>query len=268
MSGNTVFRNNRGYSAGLALVIVMALVLTPADLFSIEIEKSIQRDEPEKTDRPNLTGTWSFNRDQSDDLREKMSEARQGRRRGGGGGGRGGRSGGGMPGGRGGGVPGGGGGGRMPDGGWPGGGGERQQGRQDREGRRGGLMFEYLRPAQSMVIRHDEPEIFITKDERIIHERFTDGRKEERDAGDGSTAKVRTRWKKGKLVTVIETERVGKIIESYELDRENNQLVVIVRVENPRMGAVKVRYVYDADPPTVDPSAEEAGAQAPDDPAH
>ena len=274
MSGYIVFRNYRGYSAGLALVIGMALTLTPADLFSIEIEKSIQRDEPEKTDRPNLTGTWSFNRDASDDLREKMREARQGRRRGGGGGGRGGRSGGGMPGGRGGGVPGGGGGGggggRMPDGGWPGGGGgERPRDRDgDREGRRGGLMFEYLRPAQSMVIRHDEPEIFITKDERIIHERFTDGRKEERDAGDGSTAQVRTRWKKDKLVTVIETERAGKIIESYELDRENNQLVVIVRVENPRMGAVKVRYVYDADPPTVDPPAEEAGAQAPDDPAH
>ena len=116
-------------------------------------------------------------------------------------------------------------------------------------------MFEYLRPAQSMVIRHDEPEIFIIKDEQIIHERFTDGRKEERDAGDGSTAKVKTRWKKRRLVTEIKTERAGKVTESYELDQEKNRLIVTVRIESRRMGVLKVRYVYDADAPPQEPAA-------------
>ena len=236
-----MFRNFCKYSASLAVAI--ALTLTPADLIS--------------DDKPNLTGTWSFNRDESDDLREKMRESRQGRQQ------RRSRGGGGMPGGRGGGYPGGGGGGRFPDGGWPGGGGERQR---DREGRRGGLMFDYLRPAQSMVIRHDEPEIFITKDEQIFHERFTDGRKEERDAGDGSTAEVKTRWKKRKLVTEIKTERGGKIIESYELDREKNRLILTVRIENPRMGALKVRYVYDADTPPSEPMATDPAAEEGKDP--
>ena len=127
-------------------------------------------------------------------------------------------------------------------------------------------MFEYLRPAQSMVIRHDEPEIFIIKDEQIIHERFTDGRREELDAGDGSTAKVKTRWKKRKLVTEIETERAGKVIESYELDSEKNRLIVTVRVENPRMGALKVRYVYDADTPSSEPMATDPAAEEAEDP--
>ena len=275
---NTVSRNPRRYFSGVALVIGLALFLTPTDLFSGDRNKG----DKGKGEKPNLTGTWSFNPDGSDDLREKMREARQGRQRGGrgGGGGRGGRggSGGGYPGGggrggSGGGYPGGGGSGgggtRMPDGGWPGGGGsdgDRQrdrQGNEGREGRRGGLMFDYLRPAQEIVIRHDEPEIFITKDERIIHERFTDGRKEERDSGDGSTVEVTTRWKKRKLVTAIVSERAGKIIEAYELDPEKNQLVVTVRIENRRMGTVKVRYVYDADTPSSEPVTPDSPAEDP-----
>ena len=251
MFRDTVSMNTRRHFSTFTLVIGLALTLTPADLFSGDKDKG---------DKPNLTGSWSINPDQSDDLREKMREARQGRRRGGSGGGRGGRGGsggGGMPGGRGGGVPGGGG--RMPDGGWPGGGGgDRPRDRGgDREGRRGGLIFDYLRPAQSIVIRHDEPEIFITKDERIIHERFTDGRRERRDTDDGSTVEVRTRWKKRRIVTVIETERAGKIIESYELVQGNEQMVVTVRIEGGRMGGLKVRYVYDADP-TAEPATEKS----------
>ncbi len=106
------------------------------------------------------------------------------------------------------------------------------------------------------MIRHDDPEIFITKDEEIIHERFTDGRKEERDAGDGATAEVKTRWKKRKIVTEIKTGRAGKIIESYELDPEKNQLILTVRIESGRMGKLKVRYVYDAVSSSSDPVAE------------
>ncbi len=107
-------------------------------------------------------------------------------------------------------------------------------------------MLDYLRPAESLMIRHAEPELFITKDELVLHDRFTDGRKVERDAGDGTTVQVKTRWKKRKVVTEIKTESNGKITETYELEPEKNRLRLTVRIENSRMGDLEVQYLYDA----------------------
>lgn len=215
------------------LGLAFALTFQPAELLS--------------DDKPNLTGTWKLNRDESDDFREKMREQMQNRRQRGGGG-----RGGSVPGGRGGGWPGGGGGGR--GGSPPGGGGRQPQG--DRDGRRGRLIFDYLRPAESLMIRHDEPELFITKDEQVIHERFTDGRKQEREAVDGTTIQVKTRWKKHKVVTEIKTENTGKITETYELEPEKNRLRLTVRIENSRMGDLEVQYLYDAVAVSPEPKSE------------
>lgn len=222
---------------------VRAAAIVPVLAFLLAAPPARSDDKPQQ-DKPNLSGTWRLNPEKSDDPREKMRDLFRG-----GGGGRGGPGGGGFgrggPGGRGGGRGGGGygGGGR----GGPGGGGPGAE----RGGGRG--MFEAMNAGlDSLRIRHEDPVLHVAYADEREDTFYTDGRKVRRESDRGG-AEIEARWKDGRVVVEEKGGGGGKILRTFELSPGHDRLYLTTRIDNPRLGAVTVRRVYDADveaPPT------------------
>ena len=167
-----------------------------------------------------LSGTWSLNRELSDDPREKMREARES---GGGGPGRGGgfrghRRGGGAGGLR----------GRRRDG-------DAEGGSADSE--------DMTHAFEKLFIVHRDPELRITDGFGREHVLYTDDRRieEERSAG---TVKIRARWKDGHVVVTTTPEHGSKIIETYAVTADGSVLTVTTSIEG-RGREISFRRVYD-----------------------
>jgi len=171
----------------------------------------------------NLAGTWKLNRDDSDDLRKKLQQARGGGR------------------GQGGGHPGGG-----MGGGWPGGGGyggRRMGGRESEEERQ--KMQIFLEPAQELTIAQKEPEIDITDDSERRFTVFTDGRKVEKSK-DASKQQFDAKWDEYRLVMEGKDPRGNKYERSYEVLAGNQQLRETLFLKLGRNNTeVSIRYIYD-----------------------
>lgn len=168
----------------------------------------------------NLSGTWSLNRELSDDPREKMREAREsGGGPGRGGGFRGHRGGGGPAGLR----------GRRRDGGGA------ESGSADSE--------DLMRAFEKLSIVHRDPELRITDGFGREHVLYTDDRRieEERSAG---TVKIRARWKDGHVVVTTTPEHGSKIIETYAVTADGSVLTVTTAIEG-RGREISFRRVYD-----------------------
>ena len=180
---------------------------------------------PDTPRSKNLAGTWKLNRDDSDDPRKKLQQAR--------GGGRG--HGGGRPGGMG--------------GGWPGGGGyggPRMGGRESDEERQKMQLF--LEPAQQLTIAQKEPEIDITDDSERRFTVFTDGRKVEKSK-DLSKQQFGAKWDEYRLVIEGKDPRGNKYERSYEVLEGNQQLRETLFLKVGRNNAeVSIRYIYDLVP--------------------
>ncbi len=167
-------------------------------------------------EKPNFTGTWQLNHEQSDSAREKIQETMSssgGRRRGG------------MRGGR------------RP--------GDSRGGQQggDRQGR----MREMFEAAETLIIAHNDPELSITDNTGRTRTLYTDGRKAEQQTPRGETIKVTARWQADRLVIEREAGHGRKMSETYELAPDGRQLVVTKRIENQRFPEpIIIRYVYDA----------------------
>src|SRR6266404_8815224 len=173
--------------------------------------------------RTSILGAWKLNRDESDDPRKKMQEARGGN---GGGGGRGGvRMG----------IPGMGGG---PYGGRRGGGGNESD--EDRE-----RMQEFMNPSRSLTVAEakKDVEIDIFDDQSRKSVFFTDGRKLQKTKGT-STQEIAAHWDGNRLVTDEKSPSGRKISRTYELSYDGTQMHETLRLTRGRENSVvSIRYV-------------------------
>jgi len=224
-------------------VMLLASVLAPPSR-AAEPEPSSA-----STLRPDLSGTWRFNAEQSDDLREKMREVMQGR-------GREGRPGGMGPGGMGpggmGGPRGGFGGGR---GGFGGGGGRPRGEGGEGEARRGRM----LAPPEELTITQEDPGIRIVEKEARNRLVVADGKSHKDDRG----TEVKASWSDEQLI--VESKRDGrKTREAFVRAREGAQIHVLLEFETPFGDKIKARRVYDrAEPAPAAAPAPEAPAAVP-----
>lgn len=179
--------------------------------------------------RTSILGAWKLNRDESDDARKKMQDAR-----GANGGGRGGggvRMG--IPG-MGGGPWGGGGGGRRG-----GGGGESDQDRQQ--------MQEVLDPSRALMLAEAKKDVEIDAfdDQQRKTAMYTDGRKLQKSK-DATNQEIAAHWDGNRLVTDEKTPSGKKMSRTYDLSYDGTQLYETVRLTRGRSDSqVSIRYVYD-----------------------
>jgi hypothetical protein len=182
--------------------------------------------------RKNILGAWRFNKDDSDNPRDKMHQSRDsdGSSRGGGGYG-GPRIG----------FPGGG----SPTGGGGPYGGHRYPSQDDESGRLG----EQMNPVREIqVLRHSEtdPEVEMIDDRDHRHIFYTDGRKIEKQK-DPSYEQVSARWDGNKLITDEKAPHNGKMTRTFEVSSDGRQLLEAVRVADSKGNhPLTVNYVYDA----------------------
>jgi hypothetical protein len=181
---------------------------------------------------PSLAGTWTLNKEESEDARAKLRD-RGGERPGGwtGPGGRGGMGG-----------PGGGAGGR---GGGPGsrGGGFGGRG-ADRDGGRDEAAGGFFEPAETLIITQTAEEIAVDDGDRVLH-LHPDGRKIKSEGGGAETT---TRWRGNELVVETKVERGRKVTSAYMLVPAKRQLHVTSTIEGRSGEPITVRRVYDAAP--------------------
>ena len=198
-----------------------------------------QAQKPAVQPRTSIFGVWKLDRDESDDPRKKMQEARsQGQNNGGYGGNR--RMGGGYPGGGypGGGYPGGGGGG--PYGGRRGG----QQNESDEDRQR---MQEVINPSNALTVAEAQRNVEVDLFDDAQHKTalFTDGRKVQKSK-DANYQEIPAHWDDKRLMTDEKSPRGGKMSRTYELSSDGTQLYETLRMTTGRSNtSVVIRYVYD-----------------------
>ena len=178
----------------------------------------------DKKEDVDLSGNWQLNEELSDDPREKMQEMMS--KRGGGRGGGGGQSGGGMSGGR--------------QGGRSGGGGPGM----GEEGQRRGGPFGDPEAFKSLSIEYDASVLTVVDGADRARILYTDGRKVNRDYGEGRLVEVKARWKKGVLQIDRKGER-GSQRERYKLSEDGQRLTVEASVQMGQMGKIEFQRVYD-----------------------
>jgi hypothetical protein len=173
---------------------------------------------------PDLSGSWAFNKDLSDDAHEKVRDQLE--RRGGGSRGPGmGGPGMGMGG------PGSGGGGRMspPPG-------------MDGSDDPGDAMKLIFNPAEELTIYQGQPDLVI--DEKFSRRRtlHADGRKYKADNG---SSEVKTEWREGRLVIETRGFRGQKTTETWEPSTTGKRLTSLTKIESGYGGSVTIKRVYD-----------------------
>ncbi len=177
--------------------------------------------------RTSILGAWKFNRDESDDARQKMQDARGGGGRGGGGGVR-------M------GIPGMGGG---PYGGRRGGGGGGgNENDADRE-----KMQEVLNPSHGLTLAEakKDVEVDVFDDQQRKTAIYTDGRKLQKTK-DSNNQEVLAHWDGNRLVTDEKTPSGKKMSRTYELSYDGTQLYETLKLTRGRSDSqTSIRYVYD-----------------------
>ena len=169
--------------------------------------------------------TWKLNRDESDDPRKKMEDARTSRASGP-------RSGSGVS------IAG------FPIGGH--GGNRGGESDEDRE-----RMQSAIAPANSLMLAQKsakDPEVDLTDDQNRKRALFTDGRKLQKpDSKDDSYEESAAHWDGSRLVTDEKGPRGGKMSRTFELSYDGTQLFETLRLTTGRSNTpLEVRYVYDA----------------------
>lgn len=186
--------------------------------------------------RPDLSGQWKFNAEDSDDTRailsERVPDAQQEGR---------------QPAGR-------ASGGRRGGGGRPSGGsGGRPGGRQDAGMDPGAMrrnLEAALRAPPVLQLAQDDTTVTVVEGQGAPVSLHTDNRKTELSTATGSKIEFRAQWKNTDLV-VEQKFAAAKVTMTYFLSQTTDQLFVVVKVEaNRTPGAIEFRRVYD---PTGEP---------------
>ena len=178
--------------------------------------------------RTSILGAWKLNRDESDDPRKKMQDAR-GADNGRGGGGRGGvRIG----------IPG--------MGGGPYGGGRRGRGENENDEDHQ-KMQDVVNPAQALTVAEAKKDVEIDMfDEQERKSAFyTDGRKLQKTK-DSTSLEIAAHWDGNRLVTDEKTPSGRKMSRTYELSYDGTQLYETLHLTRGRSdSSISIRYVYD-----------------------
>jgi hypothetical protein len=188
----------------------------------------------------NLSGRWVYNREASDDARQKMREGMEGRggpgsAPGGGGPGGGGPGGGGMgaPGGGGMGGPGQGMGRGGPTGPPPG-------GIDDDDARES--MRAIFEPAEELAVVQTATEVSIDEKFGRTRRLHPDGKKYRTENG---TSEIKTAWKDGKLVVETKRDRGTGVTETWELVPDRSRIIVNVKMQGGFGPSVELKRIYD-----------------------
>ena len=205
--------------------------------------------------QPNLSGRWQFNKDQSDDAQQKITDAQSNQRTTA-------SSGGGYPGGG-----GGGGGGYPGGGGWPGGGGgypggvggmgrggmgRGGMGRRGQQANRGSTVSaeDWDRLSQTpkfLQLDQKSGQLAVTDDAGHTQTLYLDGKKhDDKDDNGKKISSTKTDWQGDTLQAETKLDHGTKLTESFSLSEDHKQLTVVSRLENSSLqGPVTVRRVYD-----------------------
>ena len=183
---------------------------------------------PEIPPRKNILGAWRFNKDDSDNPRDRARQSQDS------GGSRGGGYGGpriGLPGG-------------PIGGGGPYGGGRRPP--QDDEASRLGDLMNPVRELQVIRRNENDPEVEMIDDREHRHIFYTDGRKIEKQK-DPSLEEISARWDGNSLVTDEKAPHNGKLSRTFEVSSDGRQLLETVHVTDSKgKNPITINYVYDA----------------------
>jgi hypothetical protein len=218
--------------------------------------------------KENLVGAWRINPDESDDVHQKIEEARNrtaGNNPNAGSGGNG-------P------YPGNGGGngpyGRPTNSPYPGGGspypgnGPGNGGSNSPSGRRGGMrdptnyedrqqLQDLIEPATSLSFVQKEGEVDVTDDQGRKRIYLTDNRHPQKSK-DANYQESSAHWEGARLVSEEKGQHGGRITRTYELTPDGRQLDESVRLDNSHTGLITVRYVFDvtsSSAPAIAPAA-------------
>jgi hypothetical protein len=225
-------------------------------------------------DKPNLSGTWALNKDDSDDPRQAMQEAGGGNR--GSGNGNGGNAGprigvGGPGGGMGGGGGWGGRGGGGGNGGGNGGGGRRGQNGENPASdlsqltiaqtatsatvasESGRVLAQYSADARSQTtptMKNSTPNSASTPSSPPAAGSASPSSSGDSSSdGDSANAPPTAQWQGSQLIAVTPGRRQGATTRTYELSPDGQQLYVTTKIDNPRFQSpVTFRLVYDPVP--------------------
>lgn len=229
-------------------VLLKGVVLATAVLFAISLGGVVRA-----SDQPKLSGKWQFNKDQSDDAQQKISDAQKSQQSTANSGGYPGGTGGGYPGG-GGGYPGGGGGWPGGGGGYPGGGmGRGGMGRRGGQGMRGGSTVSAAdwdrlgQDSKFLQVDQKSDQVVVTDDSDHAQTLYLDGKKhDDKDENGKKISSTKTEWQGDTLVAETKLDHGTKLTQSYRLSDDGKQLTVVSRLENSSLqGPVTIRRVYD-----------------------
>ena len=213
MAGRLSQRGNARLAASLLAIVGVALLFSFARAAAKEVS-ALAALQGATAGKPKLAGHWQLNKDQSDDMRQKMQAAR-------------GDSGGGQG-----------------EGGY-GGGGRGQGGRGDEgRGQRVGMMDEL----QTLAIEQSSSNVKVTgKSGRVLAQYPSSDSAEEKNARPEAEAQRTTtaQYQNGQLTVVTQSPR-GKSTRTYSLSPDGKQLYVNTKVENERFKEpLTYRLVYD-----------------------
>jgi hypothetical protein len=180
---------------------------------------------PDASGKPDLTGAWQLNHDQSDDAQKKLKGGRTGTwttpRAGTGGGGMGG-----------------------VHGGFGGVGAMGRPYEQDSPALREGMSAIAEAPEKLTIVYRDADVVFTSGEGVVWTLRATGDTVTEKTAG-GHDAERTTKWDGSNLVTELKMSGGVKLIQTYTRISEGRQLVVTSRLEGPGR-VIDIRRVYDA----------------------
>jgi hypothetical protein len=219
----------------------------------------VKQNPPQK--KENLIGSWRINPDQSDDVHQKIEQARN-------------RTGSNNPNAGSGGngpYPGNGGGngpyGRPTNSPYPGNGSPYpgNGGNNGPSGRHGDntnyedrqQLQDLVEPATSLSFVQKEGEVDVTDDQGRKRIYFTDSRKPQKSK-DANYQESTAHWEGARLVSEEKGSHGGRITRTYELTPDGKQLNESVRLDNTHTGLITVRYVFDVtsnSTPAVAPAA-------------
>jgi len=194
---------------------------------------------PAREVKPTIFGDWRFNRDESDDARERLRAAQQSNSQQRSSGPRVGVGGGGV------GWPGGGGGGGYPGGGGGGGGYGRHGGSDNYSDADMALMADMVNPSYSLSVVPKQNEVDLSDEQDRKRSIYTDGRKIQKSTSDAARDVI-GKWDGDRLVATEDGPHKGTIERVLTPAGGGEQLYETFRMLDSKGNVtVTVRYVFD-----------------------
>jgi len=119
-------------------------------------------------------------------------------------------------------------------------------------------MGDLVDPATALTLTQKEGEVDVTDEQGRKRVYYTDGRtiqKVPAQQTSDNNIEASARWEGARLVADEIGPHGGKIMRTYELTPDGRQLIELVSLDNPHMGYVTIRYVFDHAAPATSAAA-------------